>query len=149
MHRIVAAGLILLSSSAFAGDTPDFKITPGVVTGATKAQICATKWGKDKRHVTTSMKNKVLELYAGTKCRPDKHGRTVEIDHSCSRELGGADDIKNLWKQCYSGRWNAVMKDRLENFLHKEVCAERIDLKEAQTEICFSDWRKSYEKHFP
>jgi hypothetical protein len=50
------------------------------------------------------------------------HGRRCEIDHLISRELGGADDVKNFWPQPYGTHaWNAVLKDRVENRLHKEV----------------------------
>jgi len=80
-------------------------------------------------------------------CRLDRHGRRFEIDHSCPRELGCADAIKNLWPQCYSGRWNAVMKDRVENRLHKEVCAGRISLEDAQRDIA-KDWRVIHRRYF-
>lgn len=50
--------------------------------------------------------------------------RTCEIDHLISRELGGADVMENLWPQAYvTSPWKAVLKDKLENQLHKEMCA--------------------------
>ena len=56
-----------------------------------------------------------------------------EIDHLISRELGGADEINNLWPQAYgTSPWNAVLKDTLENRLHKELCAGKISLKKAR-----------------
>jgi hypothetical protein len=56
--------------------------------------------------VTAAMKRKVFARY-GLKgntdraCKRDAHGRRCEIDHSISRELGGADDVDNLWPQPY------------------------------------------------
>lgn len=149
----LAVALIVLASTALAAPRdktiPDPLITPGVVGMMSKDEICARKWGRDARHVPPAMKRDVKAAYADTKCRPDKHGRLVEIDHSCSRELGGLDDPQNLWKQCYAGPWNAVMKDRLENRLHKRLCADEITLEQAQWDVCLSgDWRKAYVREF-
>ncbi len=70
-----------------------------------------------------------------------------EIDHLVSRELGGADDVKNLWPQSYSGPWNAHDKDRVENRLHVEVCAGRLSIEDARKGIV-SDWTKLYRQYF-
>ena len=65
-----------------------------------------------------------------------------------SREFGGADVVKNLWPQAYgSSPWNAHLKDKLENRLHKEVCAGHITLKQAQT-MLVNDWRVAYRKYY-
>lgn len=151
MSRSLLVGFTLcLSISAQAGDLPDLALTPGVArTDITQATICTTKWGKDARKVTTAMKRQVFEEYglSGNKDRSCTSKRHFEIDHLISRELGGADDVKNLWAQCYGGHWNAVMKDRVENRLHKEVCAGSITLQDAQSEIA-RDWRVPYRRYF-
>jgi hypothetical protein len=147
--------LALLSSGAGSGDLilPDHDLTPGAATDLTAKQICRTRWGKDQRHVTAKMKREVFAIYALTgnhdpACTRDKRGRRCEIDHLISRELGGADVIENLWPQPYGGRpWNAVRKDRVENRLHKEVCAGRIALEDAQREIA-TDYRVPYIRYF-
>lgn len=151
---ISAAILLFLTWATLAADlsVPDLTITPGAVACTSKEKVCNTKWGKDKRHVTAAMKREVFRLYGlsgndDKSCRLDRHGRRFEIDHSTSRELCGADVVENLWPQCYSGRWNAVMKDRLENRLHKEVCAGNISLERAQREIIL-DWRIPYRRYF-
>lgn len=145
MNRYAVVAL-LLAAPALAGDVPDPRLTPGAVTDLNVVQVCTRKWGKDARHVTAAMKRDVLAAYASTKCKPNGR-RTVEIDHLISRELGGADSTANLWKQCYLGRWNAAMKDRLENRLHAEICADRLDLAAAQ-EMIRTDWRIPYRKYF-
>ena len=149
MARVLAVALLLgLVSVAAAADLPDPKLTPGAVTTLTLPEICSRHWGRDHRHVTPAMKREVLAKYPGTKCRPDKHGRRVEIDHLISRELGGADAVDNLWKQCYAGEWNATQKDKLENRLHKEVCAGRLGLEEARAKIRMN-WISVYREFYP
>lgn len=129
---------------------PNLEVTPGLARDdLSQDQICNTRWGKDKRHVTAAMKRKVFENYGLTgnldpSCRCKRH---MEIDHLVSRELGGEDVVENLWPQCYCGPWNAVQKDRVENRLHKEVCAGNLTLKQAQKEIR-SDWRVPYRRYF-
>lgn len=145
----------LLSSPATAADVPDLSKTPGLIrTGLLKEKICTIKWGKDERHVTDTMKQQVFQSYGyvggykDPQCVADAKGRTCEIDHLISRELGGADDVKNLWPQSYGSKpWNANLKDRLENHLHHEVCAGKITLRQARS-IIVSDWRKAYVNYY-
>jgi hypothetical protein len=146
--------ITLLASSAFADDLPDPNKTPGVArTGLSKATICKTQWGKDARHVTAAMKDQVFALYGysgynDARCVPDPKGHTCELDHLISRELGGADDVKNLWPEPYgSSPWNAHLKDKLENRLHKEMCAGHITLKVAH-DMLVNDWRKAYRVYY-
>ena len=147
--------LALLASLACAADLPDPDKTPGVVrTDISDAKICTVKWGLDARHVSESMKAKVFSNYGFTgnqdpKCTVDARGRHCEIDHLISRELGGADDIRNLWPQPYgTSPWNAQLKDKLENHLHKEACdLHSITLRQARKMIR-DDWRVAYRKYY-
>jgi len=131
---------------------PNHLVTPGVArTDLTLKKICTTKWGKDARHVTAAMKKQVFSAYGlsgntDPACIPDARGRHCEIDHLISRELGGADDVRNLWPQPYGSQpWNAVRKDCVETRLHKEICAKNpaMTLKQAQDAIR-SDWTAAY-----
>jgi hypothetical protein len=157
---VFAIGLIVLAAgaaSAIAGDLPDPKLTPGVTRpDLTVEQICKTKWGKDARAVTEAMKREVLQAYHMTAA--DCPSGKIEIDHLCSRELGCADDVKNLWPQCYekpvaglkaseTKEWGAHKKDRLENRLHKEVCDGTTSLDDARHEI-ITDWIAAYKRRF-
>ena len=139
---------------------PDSAATPGSVAITSEETVCTTKWGQDARHVTGKMK-KVAYVEYGTapgsgvclfKTRTTKTGKEVregcEIDHLISRELGGADAIENLWPQPYTQHPGAHEKDWLENELHREVCAGKITLDEAQTEIK-DDWYAAYLKRHP
>jgi hypothetical protein len=142
------------AGTAFADDIPDAAKTPGLArAGLSKKTICATKWGKDERHVTQAMKDQVFALYGYSgyqdkRCVPDAHGKTCEIDHLISREVGGADDVSNLWPEAYgSTPWNAHLKDKLENRLHKEMCAGKITLQAARDSLT-KDWRVAYRKYY-
>ncbi len=140
---------MVLPSATLARDLPDPELTPGVVTALTSAEVCGIRWGRDARKVTAAMRRMVFEGYglSGNRDRSCKGKRHFEVDHLISRELGGADDVLNLWPQCYSGRWNASIKDRLENRLHREVCAGTITLEDAQAAIR-DDWRVPYRNYF-
>lgn len=143
----------MIAGWACADDIPDLHKTPGSYrTGLSKTKICSIKWGKDERHVTAAMKKQVFALYGYTgnddpRCVPASK-RHCEIDHLVSRELGGADEVINLWPQAYgTSPWNAVLKDKLENRLHKEMCADAITLKQAR-EMLVDDWRDAYKKYY-
>jgi hypothetical protein len=145
--------LVGLTSPTWADDIPDPTLTPGVARAdITQEQICATAWGKDARLVTADMKRQVFANYGYTgnddpRCVPSGN-RHCEIDHLISRELGGADDIANLWPQAYGSQpWNADKKDALENRLHKEMCAGNVTLQEAQ-DMLVKDWREAYRKYY-
>ncbi len=63
-------------------------------------------------------------------------GTPSEFDHGVPLELGGSNDITNLWPEV--GRVPNV-KDAVENRLHAEVCAGRVPLAAAQLAIA-SNW---------
>jgi hypothetical protein len=67
-----------------------------------------------------------------------------ELDHLISLELGGCTDcVANLWPEPYNIPMGAREKDKVENYLHKEVCNGEITLTEAQQEIA-TDWTAVY-----
>lgn len=76
-------------------------------------------------------------------------GKRYEVDHLISLQLGGSNELANLWPQAnYTKPYNAHMKDALENRLHALVCKGAIDLKTAQDAIS-TDWIASYDRYFP
>ncbi len=133
------------AAGAFAGTLPDPALTPGVTRNLTLYQVCNTKWGRDARAVTLAMKTQVYAEYHMVRyqgdCALSKRG--CEVDHLISRELAGADDVKNLWPQPYGGQCNAINKDRLENKLHQLVCGKAITLQSAQQTIA-KNWIDAY-----
>lgn len=126
------------------------ELTPGVVRTTDKYEVCGkTVKSQHLRNTTEKMKNEVYAEYG-----IDKHQEIIgsmqkakpplyEIDHLISLELGGADDVKNLWPQPYYEHPGAREKDQVENYLHREVCSGGIELAEAQKRIA-TDWYSVY-----
>lgn len=148
--RVALIAVLLCASSVFAADPirPDPTLTPGVTNPAvTQATACSTRWGKDHRAVTEAMKRHVALSYGITRASIVGAGKgpCCEFDHLIPRELGGADDERNLWPQRWVGKMNAHDKDRAENYFHREVCAGRMTLASAQKAIR-TDWVAAYRK---
>lgn len=148
----IAALAIGYVQAASAQVLPDPLITPGVVNLAITQQtmgktICNPHWStrsiRPPPYYTTRLKREQLQAEGAT----DRRARDYEEDHLVSLELGGAPrDPLNLWPEPWQGACGARVKDRLENRLHDLVCARKITLKQAQTEIA-TDWIVSYRKH--
>lgn len=141
--------LFLFAAPAFTQVAmPDPDRTPGDVRPLALAEVCATKWGRDERHLSEAVKKEVCAEYGAPLAGPHRcPGPDWELDHGKSRELAGSDDKKNIWAQ---PKPEALMKDRLENLLHKMVCAtpQKLSLEEAQREV-FPNWWPWYKKYFP
>lgn len=73
--------------------------------------------------------------------------RAYEEDHIIPLEVGGhPTDPRNLWPEPYQASiadGGARFKDKVENYLHDEVCAGRITMQDAQRQIS-SDWYRVY-----
>lgn len=70
--------------------------------------------------------------------------RDYKLDHFIPLELGGCPDCQtNLWPESYSPAPGAHEKDVVKNYLHREVCAGNMPLREAQRRIV-SDWYQVY-----
>lgn len=118
------------SAHAFTPMLPDARLTPGkVATGAA-----------DLRGVTAAMENEVFARY---RIVPERR-RAYKIDHLIPRELGGADDVKNLWPQRISARpYTARRKEVLTAHLLQLVAAGELTLAQAQQEMR-EDWISSF-----
>jgi hypothetical protein len=71
-------------------------------------------------------------------------GPGYEIDHLISIELGGSNDIKNLWPEPVDVPGKVIgfhAKDVVENRAHAAVCSGKLTLKQAQDGIS-RDWYK-------
>ena len=122
---------------------PNRKRTPGAIfKQATREIVCVPGYTKRVRHVPVDMKKAV---YNGYGIKHHAKGE-YEVDHLVSLELGGSNDVTNLWPQPYHGQLNARDKDKLENEMHHRVCAGTIPLAQAQREISF-DWVTAYHKY--
>ncbi len=118
--------------------------TPGAVLTVDKATVCKAGYTATVRNVSEATKLAVFQSY-GIHC--SECGRLYEVDHLISLELGGSNDIKNLWPQSYLPKPGAREKDTLEDALHADVCAGRISLVSAQ-KLISHDWYAEYRKRF-
>ena len=144
----VFASLIAMTVVASAQDLPQRPnpaFTPGVVDAAkTKDIICVSGYTSQPgvRNVTKSTKDKVFAEY-----QIDPKSDQFEIDHLISLELGGSNDIRNLWPQSYNTKpLNAHVKDVLENKLHALICSGKAGLAAVQHDIS-TDWVAAYVKY--
>lgn len=117
---------------------PDSSCTPGVaLPDVTTAQVCKSGYASSVRNVPQSEKDQVFAEY-GVTSHP---AGAYEVDHLVSLELGGSNEIANLWPETYTGPDNAHMKDKIENYLHAQVCGGKMTLQDAQTGIA-KNWKQ-------
>jgi hypothetical protein len=122
---------------------PDSRLTPGaVVAFAKEREVCSVQPPK-VRSISATLGKKVFQEYGITRPRP----RAYEVDYLIDPELGGSNDIQNLWPEPYSTTWNARVKDALEDRLHELVCSGDVNLSTAQQEIA-TNWIAAYKKYF-
>ena len=94
--------------------------------------------------VSVSLRQRVLQEYGIADARLEDY----EIDYLIAPQLGGTEDIRNLWPEPYRDHvWNARVKDALEERLHEMVCGGQLDLQTAQHDIA-TDWIAAYKKYF-
>lgn len=116
---------------------PDPHCTTGAVfPNVTAAQVCTAGYASSVRNVSQPVKDKVYAEYGIANHAPGEY----EVDHEIPLEIGGSNDIANLWPEPYTGPYNAHEKDKVENYLHDQVCSGKIALKDAQTEIA-KNWK--------
>ncbi|HEV2654453.1 MAG TPA: HNH endonuclease signature motif containing protein [Ktedonobacteraceae bacterium] len=134
-------GVQMKTSGCQAHDAlPDSACTPGaIITTATKAEICQPGYSRSVRNVPTSVKNQAYAEYGITHHSTGQY----EVDHLISLELGGSNDISNLWPELASPKPGFHEKDKVENYLHDQVCSGAIALQKAQVEIA-TNWLAVY-----
>ncbi len=124
------------------GAYQDKACTPGAIfPDATKDQICQSGYSSSVRNVPTSVKTQVYSEY-GIQSRT---AGQYEVDHLISLELGGSNDIANLWPEAASPKPGFHEKDQVENYLHDQVCLHGMPLHDAQVEIA-NNWLDAYKQ---
>ena len=110
---------------------PGGSLNPDVTQKTIKQTICIPGWTA-KIRPPTSFTNKLKLQQIKERGLPGQP-HEYEEDHFIPLSLGGhPTDSANLWPQ---GIDRARMKDVLESFLHKAVCAGYLRLAEAQAAI--------------
>ncbi len=118
---------------------PNPELTPGDVLPVGPAEICVKGYSSKVRNVSKKTKDAVYATY-GITSHPTG---AYEVDHLIPLELGGSNDIKNLWPEPANPRPGFHEKDRLENVLHDLVCGGQVDLATAQHAIA-ADWFEAW-----
>jgi hypothetical protein len=122
---------------------PIAHLTPGATRSVAVADLCARR-AAAPRAIPMHVRQAVLRDYS----LEDLPAEDYERDYLITPELGGSDDRRNLWPERYSSeRWNARVKDELEQLLPTLVCAGTVPLAIAQRDMA-ADWIAAYKKYF-
>jgi hypothetical protein len=130
---------------------PNHSLTPGafnlnVVSSNIRTTICIPKYSKMIRpsaNYTNKLKVRQIKEYGYS----NTNLKDYEEDHLLPLSLGGNPaDPKNLWPQPRFGEWDAIKKDRLENWAHRAVCLGIVPLEEIQ-QMFVSNWIDGYKKY--
>ena len=121
---------------------PNATLTPGNALPVDAKMVCQSGYSKSVRNVPETEKKQVYAEYGISYPQPTG---SYEVDHFISLELGGSNDITNLWPEPALPTPGFHEKDKVENYLHQQVCNGSMSLKEAQREIA-TDWYAVYLK---
>lgn len=136
---------------------PDPVRTPGatnpdITQENIRQTICNPRWStrsiRPEANYTHRLKIEQIAEYGYS----DSRLRDYEEDHFIPLELGGnPTDPKNLWPEPFEASvadGGAHAKDKVENYLHAEVCSGSLTLEQAQREIS-EDWYRVYQASVP
>jgi len=125
------------------GVLPNPVLTPGAARRASLRQVCSLSHEEVVKPVSAVEKARVFAEYGISTAESGQY----EVDYLITPGLGGGDDIRNLWPEPYNAaKWNAHVKDALEERLHEMVCSHQLDLYVAQEAIA-TNWITAYEKY--
>jgi hypothetical protein len=123
------------SGCAIRGPLPDPTCTPGAIMTTDMSVVCQHST-KERRSVSSEVHRQAFAEYGFT--FPQPRG-AFEVDHLIPLELGGDNVIANLWPEAAEPRPGFHEKDKVEDYLHKQVCAHAMNLGDAQRQIA-TDW---------
>lgn len=121
---------------------PDPQCTPGAIfPNVTASDVCVPGYTSGVRSVSKAVKDAVYRAYG-----VGQHDTgTYEIDHLIALELGGSNDVLNLWPEPKDPRPGYLEKDWVENVTHQRVCQNSLSLAEAQR-VMATNWLELYHK---
>jgi hypothetical protein len=115
---------------------PNPSLTPGAVLTTDATTICTPGYASSVRNVSTATKKQVYAEYGASYPQPTG---AYDVDHFIPLEIGGSNDIKNLWLEPATPTPGFHQKDQFENFEHGQVCDGAISVAAAQRRTV-SDW---------
>jgi hypothetical protein len=131
---------------------PDLSCTPGATNSAVtqdtiKQTICVSGYTATIRpstSYTNNLKTQQIIAYGYS----DTSMSDYEEDHFIPLEIGGsADSAANLWPEPYNITYGAKAKDKVENYLHAQICNGGLTLADAQKEMQ-ANWETVYNAHY-
>jgi hypothetical protein len=132
-----------IDNVALASALPNRSLTPGYTRPVMLSELCSRRQSNAPPNEDISIEQRVFHEYG-----LPFSTTSYELDYLITPDLGGADDVRNLWPEPYgSTDWNAHVKDELEGRLHTMVCDGQIDLATAQRDIA-TDWIAAYKRYF-
>ena len=145
LNTNLLVGPCAIRSAANGQALPDPSCTPGVAAarvtqdsiGQTICKAGYTATIRPAASITNPLKQETAAAY-GLAYQPS----VQEYDHLIPLELGGANDVRNLWTEPPSSPSQTTVnnaKDAVENQLRTLVCAGRVALVDAQRRIA-TDW---------
>jgi hypothetical protein len=128
------------------------EVNPDITQENIRETICNPRWStksiRPEETYTHRLKIEQIAEYGYS----DSRLRDYEEDHFIPLELGGNPTApKNLWPEPFDASipdGGAHAKDKVENFLHAEVCSGSLTLEQAQREIS-QDWYRIYKTSLP
>ena len=121
------------------GYLPDPICSPGDVLTNDTSVICVSGYSASVRNVSEKKKDGVYADYGVVNRTTGQY----EMDHIIPLELGGSNDIKNLFPEPALPKPGFHEKDRLENWLHDQVCQHGMNISQAQ-EMIARNWTAAY-----
>jgi hypothetical protein len=126
------------------GANPDRRCSPGAYySKLTGSVVCSPGFRTSRVRNVPQWEKYAVEREYGL--APGHYGRRLEIDHIVSLELGGSNEIANLFPEKLNAHPGYRVKDALENRLHDLVCSGRMSLRSAQRRIA-RNWQALYKK---
>jgi hypothetical protein len=143
MKKIVLIALMTLGPSAMGSGkvVPNRNLTPGLADSKISLETLCGESTSVRRHVTASMKQKILKKYGVT---PGER-KNIEIDHRVPLCAGGVNAEENLWAEPYAPKLGAHEKDWLELHVCEDICKRKISIHDAQ-KIFLGNWWTEYDR---
>jgi hypothetical protein len=110
-------------------------VDPAVTQATIDSTICRSGYTEGVRPPESQTTHAKYDVVYPAYHVPDRD--SGELDHLVSLELGGSNDITNLWPEVGP---LPNPKDKVENALHRAVCDGRVRLAAAQRAIAIN-WR--------
>jgi hypothetical protein len=120
---------------------------PDITQDNIQENICNPNWSTKSIRPPVNYTNRLKLEQIREFADADTNPRDYEEDHLISLEIGGnPTEPRNLWPEPYETSipdGGARYKDKVESYLHRQVCGGELSLVQAQQEIA-NDWYHVY-----